>query len=86
VKAFSITSDLWRIKFEMNDCDCHLEMTKPGGSQMPHDTILHIQPQIFTVCKKVGIDASGDQYSIPLWPRILTPLNAKLRANRYRLL
>jgi hypothetical protein len=46
-KAFKITGDLWRVKFEMNDCDLHLELSKPGGNSTDRRVIVEIPANSF---------------------------------------
>jgi hypothetical protein len=46
-KAFRLTGDLWRVKFEMNDCDLHLEVTKRGGSKSDDRVIVEIPANTF---------------------------------------
>jgi hypothetical protein len=46
-QAFKLTGDLWRVKFEMNDCDLHLEMTRPGGDSNDNRIIVEIPADKF---------------------------------------
>lgn len=46
-RAFKLTGDLWRVKFEINDCDLHLEMTRPGGDSNDNRIIVEIPADKF---------------------------------------
>lgn len=54
-KAFTLTGDLWRVKFEMNDCDFHLELTKPGGDANDNRIIVEIPARDFATDARTAI-------------------------------
>ena len=41
-QAFEFTGDLWRVKFEMNDCDLHLELSAPDAGKNARRVIVEI--------------------------------------------
>jgi hypothetical protein len=53
--AFRLTGDLWRVKFEMNDCDLHLEMTRPGGDSNDNRIIVEIPADKFAKSARTAV-------------------------------
>ncbi len=46
-QAYELEGDLWRVKFEMNDCDLHLEMVAPGAAKDSDRVIVEIPADKF---------------------------------------
>ncbi|HEX9606112.1 MAG TPA: hypothetical protein VF962_02695 [Gemmatimonadaceae bacterium] len=72
-RAFTLRGDLWRVKQEANDCDYHLEIVAPGGSDTDRRVIVELpreedalQKQLVKAVTEAGQQASGKDFSTAL--------------------